>query len=52
MLVFTLVSIDVQILFIVYRIKGTDVSFVTESLKLFAVLIDITSFDIASFGMT
>ena len=42
----------VQILFIVYGIKGTDVSFATESLKLFVVLIDIISFDIASFGMT
>ena len=46
LLVFTLVSINVQILFIVHRIKGTDVSCVTESLKLFVVLIDIISFDI------
>ena len=47
LLVFTAVSINVQILFIVYGIKGTDVSFVTESIKLFVVLIDITSFDTA-----
>ena len=52
LLVFTPVSINVQILFIVHGIKGTDVSFVTESLKLFVVLIDITSFDTASFGVT
>ena len=32
-------------------IKGTDVFFVADSLKLFAALIDITSFDIASFDM-
>ena len=37
LLVFTLVSINVQILFIVHGIKGSDVSFVTESLKLFLV---------------
>ena len=49
---FILVSINVQILFIVYGIKGTDIFFVTELLKLFEVLIDITSFDIALFGMT
>ena len=52
LLVFTLVSINVQIQFIVHCIKGTYVSFVTESLKLFIVLIDITSFNTASFGMT
>ena len=52
LLAFALVSIKVQILFIVHGIKGTHVSFVTESLKLFVVLIDITSFDTASFGMT
>ena len=52
LLVFTPVSINVQILFIVHCIKGTYVSFVTESLKLFVVLIYITSFDTASFGMT
>ena len=52
LLVFALVSINVQILLIVYGIKETHVSFVTESLKLFVVLIDITSFDTASFGMT
>ena len=52
LLVFTPVSINVQILFIVHGIKGTHVSFVTESRKLFAVLIDITSFDTALFGMT
>ena len=52
LLVFTQVSITVQILFTVYGIKGTDVSFVTESLKLFVVLINITSFDTALFGMT
>ena len=52
LLVFILVSITVQILLIVYGIKGSDVSFVTGSLKLFVILIDITSFDITSFGMT
>ena len=46
--VFTLVPINVNILFIVYGIKGTDV---TESVKLFVVLIDITSLDITSFDM-
>ena len=51
LLVFTLVPINVQILFIAHCIKGTYVSFVTESLKLFVVLIDITSFDTASFGI-
>ena len=51
LLVLTLVSINVKILFIVYGIKGTDISFVTGSLKLFVVLIDTTSFVIASFDM-